>query len=623
MDAAAHLNKCPMNEEFSFQKLVAGLTKMNQEIIENYLDNFSSYNYDVRDIFMTYSSFYTKILVDTGERIRVAGDCLGFISDQQKIWTNVFIPVGEKAEEPFISPKEGDNRFEAREWSGIPFFNFIKQSYLLYEKYVDKIVAGAEMDEEKRKKIRFYSKQYSSLLSPSNFLFTNPEAIDLAVKSRGESLWKGFLSLLEDLENKKISQTDNTAFRVGGNLAITPGAVVFENDLVQLIQYKSSTKQISEIPLLLIPPWINKYYILDLRPENSFIKYLVDKGFMVFVISWRVPSPEMGYLTFDNYAESAIRAVEVAKDISQAQKVNVLGYCLGGTLLGVIASVLAARGREIINTVTFLAAMIDFRDIGPMGDVINDALISKLRRGELTKDGVLHGYDMERAFNLIRVNDLVWKYVVNNYLKGMRPSPFDVLFWTNDNTNLPKKMFLYYMEHMILENNLSRKNELVICDTPIDIGKITVPAFIISFNGDYISPPATVFITSRLVSGPVEIILGESGHVMGVVNPPSKKKYGHYIGGETGKGFHHWRDTSHFVPGSWWLTWSKKLRMHSGDKIEAPENPGNNNYPIIESAPGKYVTEKYHGYFKKMSGWQTEYNELKRTDKMPVVRPLL
>ena len=269
-----------------------------------------------------------------------------------------------------------------------------------------------------------------------------------------------------------------------------------------------------------------------------------------------------------------------------------LGYCLGGTLLGVAASILASRKKDVINTITFLASMLDFSDIGPMGDVINGALVNKLERGELLEDGIMHGHDMERAFNLIRVKDLVWNYAIDNYLKGMPPAAVDVMYWTNDNTNLPARMYIYYMKKMILENKLSKKNALCICDTQIDIGKIDVPVFIVAMVKDYISPPQTVFITSDLVSGPVEFILGESGHVMGVINPPSNHKYGYYLDGKLGKGFDQWTKTAKFHEGSWWTAWSEKLKEKSGKQIPAPKVPGNKKYPEIEPAPGKYVKER-------------------------------
>lgn len=583
-----------MEESFSFQKVFRGCIKANQKIILNYLENYSGYNHDIRDIFLTYGNFYSKLFVHPQELTKVQSNYYEFLNMQCEIWNNTFIKSRNGEEyKPFISPREGDKRFLATEWSKYSYFDFIKQNYLLSEEYVTKILNEVEMSDEKRKRIKFYTGHYLNLLSPSNFLYTNPEVLALAVKTGGESLWKGFNNFLGDLENGRITQTDDSVFKIGENIAITRGAVVYENELIQLIQYAPSTEKVYEIPLLIIPPWINKYYILDLQAENSFVKFLTEQGITVFIISWKNPMPGMGNITFDNYVEKGVlSAVDVVQEISKAEKINTIGYCLGGTLLGVAASILKTRKKDVFNSITFLAAMIDFTDIGPMGDVIDGALVRKLERGELLRNGVMHGHDMEKAFNLIRANDLVWNYVVNNYLKGISPKAFDIMYWTNDNTNLPSKMYLYYMKHLIFENKLRVKNALRICDTPVDIGKIDVPVYIIAFKEDYISPPGTVFNTSQLVSGPVEFILGESGHVMGVVNPPSKRKYGHFLNGHINDGYEDWKKNATFKEGSWWLTWSEKLSGHSGERINAPKGLGSKRFQAIEPAPGSYVKEK-------------------------------
>lgn len=584
-------------QEFNFQNLYNGLAKINQKMIGNYFDHFSSYNHDIRDISHGYFHFLTKLFVSPSQVIKTQAHFFNFFLAQQEIWKQSINRLNNAEYKSIIESDENDKRFKAPQWRNYPIFNFIMQNYLLSEKLRDKLINEVEISEDDRKKLNFYSKQYSNLFSPANFLFTNPEAMELALKTNGKSLWEGFNNFLEDLEKGRISQTDDSAFEVGKNLAITKGSVVFQNKLIELIQYYPSTKKVYSIPLLIFPPWINKYYIFDLQPEDSFVKYFVDQGFSVFIVSWRDPMPGMGYLTFDNYAEAAMQAIEVVREITGVEKINTLGYCLGGTLLSVVASILTTQKREVINTTTFLASMIDFTDIGPMGDVIDKALVKKFERGELLKGGIMHGHQMEHAFNLIRVNDLVWNYAVNNYLKGQKPKAFDVMYWTNDNTNLPAGMYLFYMKRMILDNKLSQKNALTICDTPIDIGKINSPVFVVGFKEDYISPPATVFTNTRLVSGPVEFILGESGHVMGVINPPSKNKYGHHIDGKLAKGYGEWQKTAHFIKGSWWLTWGEKIAKHSGNKIDAPKETGNKKYKILEPAPGSYVKEKCHVCF--------------------------
>lgn len=580
-------------QDFSIEKLYNGINKASQKIIQSYVENFSGYNHDSRDIALAYSGFITKMLVNPKELFKIQNLYLDFLKNQQEIWGNIFINHSNN-NQPVIIPQAGDKRFLAPEWNEHPYFNFIKQNYLLVEKLAKQVIGEIELGDGAKKKINFYTKQYINAFSPANFLATNPEALKLAIKTNGKSLWQGFNALLKDIEKGRITQTDESAFKVGKNIAVTPGFVVYENELIQLIQYTPTQKKVHATPLLIIPPWINKYYILDLQPKNSLVKFLVDKGYNVYIISWRNPTPDMSHFTFDDYVQQgAMQAIKVAQEISKEKKINTLGYCLGGTLLGVASAIFSADKKDNpINSATFLASMIDFTDIGPMGDVIDVALVKKLERGELLKDGIMHGYNMEWAFDLIRPNDLIWNYAVKNYLKGEAPDSFDVIYWTNDNTNLPAKMYVYYMRKMILENKLSRKNALRICNTLIDIGKINFPVSVVGLREDYISPAKTCFTTTELVSGPVEFILGGSGHVMGVVNPPSKNKYGYYLDGKLEYGFDEWHRTAKFYEGSWWTPWSEWLHKNSGKLIDSTAKAGSEKHKILETAPGCYVKKK-------------------------------
>ncbi len=449
-------------------------------------------------------------------------------------------------------------------------------------------------EEINKEKICFYTKQYIDAFSPSNYLFTNPEAIQTFIESNGVSLIRGMKNLANDLKKGKITQVNENAFTVGINLAITEGAIVFENELIQLIQYKVNVNKKWSIPLLIIPPWINKYYILDLQQKNSFVSFLINQGIPVFMVSWKNPQHDMGYFSFDDYVEKGtIKAIEVAQSISKSEKLNLLGYCLGGTLIGVTASILKKRNKnELINSITFLASMLDFSFIGPIGNVIDAALVRKLQRGELVHRGILNGKDMETAFNLIRPNDLIWYYVINNYLKGKEPFAFDVIYWTNDNTNLPENMFVFYLKNMILENKLSRKNALEICNTKIDISDIESPVFVIATKEDHISPAKTCYITTDLVSGPTEFILSESGHVLGVINPPAKNKYGYFTSEKLEKSYEEWKEKAKYTKGSWWNYWIEKIKLKSGETTENKFKYGSENYPIIEMAPGRFVLEK-------------------------------
>ena len=584
-----------VTQNLSLSELLNCITLVNQRITKNYIKNISGYHHDLRDMGLTYSNLITKTLVNPEEMLRMYNSNLDFLKAQQEVFRKTILGINAENMQ-VIEPLKGDKRFSDLAWDNNPFFNFIKQNYLLSEKLAEQIVDEVELDDKSKKKLGFYVGQYMDAFSPTNFLFTNPEAMRLAVETQGKSILDGLNNLITDLEIGKISQTDESAFEVGKNLAVTPGTIVYEDELMQLIQYTPVTKKVFETPLVMIPSWINKYYILDLEPQKSFVKYLVGQGITVFMVSWRNPKIGMGNLKFDDYVgNGAIKAIEIAQIISGVKKVNTLGYCMGGTLLSVAAAILSENAKENpINSITFLASMVDFSDIGPMGDVVNDALIQKLERGELLHDGMMDGADMETAFNLIQANNLIWNYVVNNYLEGKKPTAFDILYWTNDNTNLPGDMYKYYMRNMVFENKLSRKNALKICNKQIDIGKINVPVIVIGFKRDIISPAITAFSTTELVTGPVEFILGGSGHVSGAINPPSKNKYGYYLDGTLGKGFEEWKKTATYFEGSWWTPWVERLIKLSGKEIPAPSKAGNENFKAIENAPGRYVKERYN-----------------------------
>jgi polyhydroxyalkanoate synthase len=580
-------------EEITMPHLINCMVKANQKISHNYFKNNPGYHDSVQDLVATYTDLFTKIWTNPTELNKIAGFNLDFITAQQDVWKNICFGFNSETK-PVIEPLKGDKRFLDDEWNNNPYFSFIKQSYLLAEKLSQQIIDETNMDNKTRKKINFCTGQIMDAFSPSNFLLTNPEALKLAAETKGKSLLDGLKNLVRDLEKGEVTQTDETAFTIGENLGITPGTIIFQNELIQLIQYTPTTKKVHEIPLIIIPPCINKYYVLDLQPKNSFVKFLVESGVTVFMVSWRNPKSGMSHITFDDYvSKGVLKAIEVAKNISSAKKVNALGYCLGGTLLSVACAILSTTPKENpVNSATFMATMIDFSDVGPMSDIINEELIEKIERGELFTDGILSGHNMEAAFNLIKANDLIWSYYINNYLKGAKPTAFDVMYWTNDNTNLPGDMYTYYMRNIVFENKLKTKNALTICNTQIDINKINCPVFVVSFKEDTISPAKTAFISTELVGGPVEFIIGESGHVMGAINPPSKTKYGHYLNGKLGKGFDEWQKTATRVEGTWWPSWREKLLKLSGKEISSPIKAGNEKYKVIESAPGKFVKEK-------------------------------
>jgi polyhydroxyalkanoate synthase len=607
-------------QEFSIPALIDGVLRINKKVTENYFKNNSGYHNDNRDILLTYFNFISKIAINPHEIAKIQKTYSDYFQNLQKMWGHIFLNQDSQTNFQASTTQKEDKRFLGKAWNEYPYFNFIKQNYLLLEKLAEQIIEEVEIDDKTKKKLEFYTEQYMDILSPANFLATNPEALKLAIETKGESLWKGFNNLVHDIEKGKITQTDESAFEVGKNLAITKGAVIYENELMQLIQYSPSTEKVYETPLLMIPSWINKYYVLDLQPHSSFVKYFIDQGFTIFIISWRNPESGMGNLTMDDYVEKGVlQAIKVVETISHSDKVNTLGYCLGGTLLSIALSILSTKEKtNPINYATFLASLVDFSDVGPMGNVINDALVRRLESGELLSDGVFHGYDMERAFNLIRANDLVWKYVTDDYLEGKVPTAFDVMYWTNDNTNLPAKMYLYYIKNIVFNNLLSVKNALTICDTPIDIGNITVPVCVIGFTEDYISPAKTVFKTTELVSGPAEFILGGSGHVMGATNYPSKNKYAYYLNGKLGKGIEEWKKTAVPHEGSWWIAWSERLSKNSGKQIPAPAEPGNEKYKMLESAPGTYAKKKCQESFKHKNQIQSNHINHQTNEKLKI-----
>ena len=497
---------------------------------------------------------------------------------------------------PVIDPLNGDKRFNSEEWEKYPYyFDFVKQHYLLFSQFILSSVNEAELKEKSKLKLSFYTSQIINALSPSNFLLTNPAAIKLAQQTKGQSLVEGFKNLMSDIKKGHISQTDESAFEIGKNLACTKGAVVYENELIQLIQYSPLTESVCEYPMLMIPPWINKFYILDLHSERSMVEYALLQGQTIFIISWRNPSEKMNHFTFNDYANlGSLKAIEVIQKITKAKKINALGYCLGGTLLGITLAILKSKNNNIINSATFLAAMLDFSDIGPMKAIIDESLVKKIEL-EFKNNGMLMGRDLAKAFNALRPNDLVWYYIINNYLEGKKPLPFSVLYWTNDNTNLPGRMYTYYLRKMLLENKLSQKKALTICDVPIDLSTIDTPSYVIGTIEDHIAPCRTAFATTELLGGPVEFVLGDSGHIMGSINAPSKKnKYHHHINGQLGEGFEQWKKTAKLSDGSWWPHWMNWLKQKSGKQIQAREELGNKNFPEIEPAPGRYVMERIY-----------------------------
>lgn len=489
-----------------------------------------------------------------------------------------------------------DRRFADPAWQTNPLHAFNAAAYLLNARFLNALADAVEVDEKTRRKIRFATQQAIDALSPKNFLATNPEAQQKLVETRGESLTRGVMHMLDDLRKGHISQTDEGAFEVGKNVATTEGAVVFENEVIQLLQYRPLTKEVHARPLLIVPPCINKFYILDLQPENSLIRYAVEQGHTVFVISWVNPDAALGHLGWDDYVEhGVIQAIDVALDITRQKQLNTLGFCVGGTLLASALATLTARGKKPASSLTLLTAMLDFSDVGAIDVYVDEAQVRQ-REQAIGKGGLMPGRDFAAAFSSLRPNDLVWNYVEANYLKGQEPPPFDLLYWNSDSTNLPGPMFCYYLRNMYLENRLREPGVLSVGGDAIDLGKIQAPAFIYGSREDHIVPWMSAYASSGLINkgkrSNNRFILGASGHIAGVINPPAKKKRSYWVNDKLPASAEAWLSGAVECPGSWWTEWSDFLALHSGQKLKAPAKYGNNRHKAIEPAPGRYVQVK-------------------------------
>lgn len=508
------------------------------------------------------------------------------------LWSRSIQQMMGQDVDPVVEAQPGDSRFKDPDWDQIPYFNFLKQAYLLTAHWAEKIVQDSEgVDEATRQKAEFYLEQISSAVSPSNFPFTNPEVLRETFASNGENLVRGMDNFKYDLERSdelfKISQTDIDAFRVGENLAVTPGQVVFQNDIIQLIQYAPTTKEVYEVPLLIVPPWINKYYILDLVPQKSFIKWAVAQGFTVFVISWVNPDAELAEKTFEDYMSEGVKAATGAVcKATGVKKINALGYCVGGTLLATTLAQMAAENDKRIKSATFLTTQVDFSKAGDLLVFIDDQQL-KMVEDLMQEHGFLDGSRMASVFNFLRPRDLIWPYVINNYLLGKKPFPFDLLYWNQDSTRMPAANHSFYLREFYEQNNLA-EGKLRIDGKKLDLSEVKIPIYDLATKEDHIAPAESVYIGAKMFGGPVKYVLSGSGHIAGVVNPPEKKKYQFWTNKKFPDGYEEWFETAKETQGSWWPDWQKWLSRKSGKKID-PRKPGDGPLKPIEPAPGSYV----------------------------------
>ena len=512
---------------------------------------------------------------------------------QMALWMGMLASAGGaaggKVQEPVVTPERGDRRFTAEGWRDNPWYSLLKQSYLLNARLLGEMVENAALEEKQKHKLRFFARQFIDSTSPANFAATNPEALKAAVESKGESIRTGFGNLLDDMKKGRIAITDETAFEVGCNVAVSKGSVVFENELFQLIQYAPLTEQVATRPLLIVPPCINKFYILDLQPENSFVRFACEQGLTVFLVSWRNPDVSLSQTTWDDYLESgAMKAIEISLAISGADKVNALGWCVGGTILSSALAVMRGRNDRTVASLTLLTTMLDFRDPGDLGVFIDEEGVSK-REKSIGGGGIYAGKELGFVFQTLRANDLIWPYVVSNYLKGKAPEAFDLLYWNADATNLPGPMYAWYLRNLYLENSLCVPGRLTMCGASVDLGKIDMPSYVLATQEDHIVPWRSAYRTTQLVRGKTQFVLGASGHIAGVINPASKNKRSYWTDGTLGDDPEQWLASAQAAQGSWWTHWMRWLKPQAGKGVAARTRLGNAKHKPIEPAPGRYV----------------------------------
>jgi len=530
-----------------------------------------------------YMELYARML---GNPAALAAFSTNLMVDYMQLWQSSWLKMMGLQATPVAEPAKGDNRFRDTDWSQNFIFDYLKQSYLIASRQVQNAVAQVEgLPPEAAKKVAFFTRQYMDALSPTNFAATNPQVLRETLASGGQNLLRGLNNLLSDMEKGRISMTDEAAFKLGQNIATTPGKVVFQTELMQLIQYLPTTTDVYKTPLAIIPPWINKYYILDLREKNSFIRFALDQGHTVFVLSWVNPDARLAQKSFEDYmTQGPLAALDFIERATGEKKVNFIGYCLGGTLLGATLAYLGAKNEDRVGSATFFVSLLDFSAPGELGVFIDEAQVENLEK-KMNERGYLEGSEMASTFNLLRANDLVWSFVINNYLMGKDPFPFDLLYWNSDATRMPARMHSFYLRNMYLKNLLGVPGGISLRGVPIDLSKVTVPAYFISTAEDHIAPWKTTYKGSKYLGGAVRFVLGGSGHIAGIVNPPAAKKYQYWTNDTNPATADEWLKTASPHPGSWWEDWQAWMdQRNAGEKVAArqPREP-------LEDAPGSYV----------------------------------
>ncbi len=572
--------------------IMADIAGHYNDLIQDYLSHQgqAGTNPDVTGLGRTFLELSASLMQNPGKIIEAQTQAWTAYSN---LWLNTAKTMLGEETSPVREPGTGDRRFRHSAWDEHPFFSLIKQSYLVTADAILSAVSGVDdIDQKTADKAQFYTRQFVDAMSPTNFLLTNPEVLEATLDSKGENLLKGMQNFIDDIDAEtgllRIKMTDEQAFEPGRNIAVTPGKVVFQNDLFQLLQYEPSTGEALRKPLLIMPPWINKYYVLDLQPQNSMIKWLVEQGHTVFVISWVNPDEKLAHKDFEHYVtEGAVAAIDAVEQATGESGINIVGYCIGGTLLAATLAYLQADGDARVASATFFVSLIDFSMPGDLGVFIDEQQLESLEQ-TMNERGYHDGKEMAATFNLLRSNDLIWSFYVRNYLLGKDPFPFDLLYWNADSTRLPARMHSTYLRTMYLKNEFREPGGLSIAGTPIDVSTIRVPAYFISTEEDHIAPWEGTYLGAQLLSGPVKFVLGKSGHIAGIINPPDAQKYGYYTGPDVNCPAAEWHDNAELHPGSWWPDWQAWLEQFAGGKIPA-RKPGANGRTVIEDAPGSYI----------------------------------
>jgi polyhydroxyalkanoate synthase len=573
-------------------RTMADVAERGQRIVSDFLKRQSATatDPDPLKIGSAFLEMTTRLMTNPTRLVQAQ---LGFWHDYLTLWQNTARRMLGDEPTPVIAEDQKDRRFKDDAWRDHEVFDFIRQSYLLSARYFRHVVEGTEgLEPKTAQKVDFYTRQFVDAMSPTNFLMTNPEVLRRTVETGGENLLRGLSNLLSDLERGRgqlrIRMTDDTKFRVGENIAVTPGKVVFQNELMQLIQYAPTTEKVLKRPLLIIPPWINKFYILDLRPKNSFIRWAVEQGHTVFVISWVNPDEALAEKGFDDYMlQGPYAALDAIEAATGEKNTNVIGYCLGGTLLASTLAHMATKRDTRVKSATFFTTMVDFEEAGELGVFIDEEQLSAIEE-KMQKRGFLEGQEMATTFNMLRANDLIWSFVVNNYLMGQEPFPFDLLYWNDDSTRMPAKMHSFYLRRMYQQNDLVKPGGIELLGVKLDLRKIKTPAYILSTREDHIAPWTSTYRATQIYRGPVRFVLAASGHIAGVANPPDAGKYSHWINDDLPADPEEWFKGATELAGSWWPDWH---RWVSGqDRTMVPARiPGEGGLPAIEDAPGSYV----------------------------------